>query len=221
MLTRSHSFLVAATSTAFVLSASAAMATNYQVYLIGGQSNGSGRGDASQLSGSLAKPQTDVRFYWHRTQKAENAGTLPEDQWIDLAPGSGHGKTAPVYPKEFGCEISFGRSMADADHKSHIAIIKYTHGGTNLNNNWATNGPQYTAFVATVQAGLKALSASGDTYELRGMLWDQGENDTNTLANANKYEANLTALVSRIRKDIAGDTMLPFVIGGLSNSQDK
>lgn len=63
-----------------------AHAGHYHVYLLGGQSNANGRGDASQLTGPLASPQTDVRFYWHRTQATTNVGWLLEDQWIDLAP---------------------------------------------------------------------------------------------------------------------------------------
>ncbi len=53
-------------------------ATHYRVYLLGGQSNGNGRGDAAELSVTpldvhgLAAPQTDVRFYWHKTQSTSN-----------------------------------------------------------------------------------------------------------------------------------------------------
>lgn len=82
-------------------------AAHYQVYLLGGQSNGNGRADAARLTAPLDAPQTDVRFYWHRTQSVNNVGHLVENQWIDLAPGSGHGSGAPVYAKEFGCEVSF------------------------------------------------------------------------------------------------------------------
>jgi hypothetical protein len=42
-----------------------------------------------------------------------HVGWLPEDQWINLAPGSGHGVSSPVYLKEFGSEVSFGRAMAN------------------------------------------------------------------------------------------------------------
>jgi len=55
-----------------LLALSSAQATHYRVYFLGGQSNGNGRGDAAQLTEPLASPQTDVRFYWHRTQAAAN-----------------------------------------------------------------------------------------------------------------------------------------------------
>jgi hypothetical protein len=195
----------------------AAHAVHYRVYLLGGQSNANGRGDASQLTAPLASPQTDVRFYWHRSQVTTNVGWLPEDQWIELAPGSGHGTTAPVYPKEFGSELSFGRAMADANQAARIAIIKYSHGGTNLYSQWSATGEMYATFVATVNAALAALTATGDTYRLVGMIWHQGEADTG--AQADDYEANLTSLVNRVRNDVFAGRPAPFVIGSLSNSQ--
>ena len=196
-------------------------AAHYRVYLLGGQSNGNGRGDAAQLSEPLASPQTDVRFYWHRTQSADNVGHLLENTWIDLAPGSGHGITSPVYAKEFGPEISFGRAMADADPAANIAIIKYTHGGTNLHTQWSASGSMYRTFVATTQAALTALTNAGHTYELRGMLWHQGEADAGSVANANNYQANLTSLINRVRHDVFAGKPKPFVICGLSNSQNS
>lgn len=155
-----------------------AQAAHFRVYLLGGQSNGNGRGDAAQLTEPLASAQTDVRFYWHRTQTVSNAGHLTEDTWIDLAPGSGHGTTTPVFAKEFGSELSFGRSMADGSPGINIAIIKYTHGGTNLYRQWSASGDQYATFVATAQTALTALTDAGHSYEFGGMIWHQGESDT-------------------------------------------
>jgi len=198
----------------------APISTHYRVYFLGGQSNGNGRGDAAQLTEPLASPQLDVPFYWHRTQTTSNVGHLTEDAWISLAPGSGHGTTSPVYAKEFGSELSFGRTMADADPSVNIALIKYTHGGTNLHTQWSASGTMYASFLATAQAGLAALTSAGHTYELGGMIWHQGEADAGTLTNANAYEANLNDLISRVRQDVFGGAKAPFIIGSLSNSQN-
>lgn len=195
-------------------------AEEYRVYLIAGQSNANGRGDASQLADPLSLPQRDVRFYWHRTQKVDNAKWVPEDQWTDLAPGTGHGTSKPVHPKEFGLEISLGAELVKAYPKSKIAIIKYSHGGSNLHKQWADTGPMYVSFATTVKAALDALTAEGHTYKVGGVIWQQGEADTGTFENANAYEDNLKRLIGRIRAEplIGSDT--PFVIGGLSDSQN-
>ncbi len=203
---------------AFQSITSSALAVHYRVYLLGGQSNGNGRGDASQLTAPLNTAQTDVRFYWHRTQSVSNVGHLIEDTWIDLNSGSGHGQTTPVYAREFGSELSFGRAMADAYPTANIAIIKYTEGGTNLYSQWSATGTQYTTFKTTVQTALAALTTAGDTYELGGMIWCQGESDTGG-SNADNYQTNLTSLVNRVRQDVFAGANAPFVLSGLSDSQ--
>ena len=209
-----------------VILATSAQAAHYRVYLLGGQSNGNGRGDASELTAPLDAPQTDVFFYWHKTQDTPN-GNLTQDTWIDLQEGSGHGINSPgSHDVEFGPELTFGRDMADADPTVNIALIKYTHGGSNLHTQWLASetatGPMYATFVATVEAGLSALTAAGHSYELGGMIWVQGEADTSG-ANATNYETNLRNLIERVRADVGnagpGGFTLPFLISGLSDSQ--
>ncbi|MDF1755621.1 MAG: sialate O-acetylesterase [Verrucomicrobiales bacterium] len=196
------------------------VAAHFHVYLIGGQSNAQGRGDASRLPARLAEPQKDVRFYWHRTQDTDNVGHLKEDLWIDLAPGSGHGRIPPVREIEFGPEISFGRSLADHYSDVSIAVIKYSHGGSNLHSDWAEDGVRYRIFVATVRAALAALEAEGHQWELRGMIWQQGEGDTGS-PHAENYAKHLGDLISRVRRDLFEGAARPFVIGGLSVKQSQ
>ena len=207
---------------AFISITESVNAIHYRVYLIGGQSNGNGRGDASELVAPLNVAQSDVLFYWHKTQVTPN-GNLIQDTWVDLQPDSGHGINDPSsFAVEFGSELTFGRTLADADPSVNIAIIKYTHGGTNLRANWAEGGFQYNTFITTVEEGLTALTDAGHTYEVGGMTWLQGEADTG--AGSAEYEDNLNDLIVRIRRDVFGGPALngftlPFVITGLSNSQ--
>lgn len=51
------------------------------------------------------------------------------------------------------------------------------------------------------------------------MIWQQGEADTEK-GWAAAYQANLTNLISRVRKDLFESKPRPFVIGELSDSQD-
>jgi hypothetical protein len=189
-----------------------------EVFLMGGQSNMNGRADASELPTSLQNTQSDVDLYWHRTQASSNVGHVTEDVWTSLAPGTGHGTSSTVYAKEFGPEVTFGRTLADANLAKNIGLIKYSHGGTNLYSDWASGGTYYNTFIDTVTLGLQAITARGDTYTIQGMLWQQGESDTG--AESSQYQTNLTSLVSRIRADV-GVNNLPFVIGGLSDSQSS
>lgn len=197
---------------------SVCQAKHYKVYLLGGQSNASGRGDASELSAPYDSPQTDVALYWHKTLDTTN-GNLTQDEWVDLQPDSGQGKNNPSsHAVEFGPELAFGRTMADADPGANVAIIKYGHGGSNLHTQWSASGSMYATFVSTTKAALAALTAAGHTYELNGMFWQQGEADTGATY-ADNYETNLTSLIARVRTDLFGGLNLPFVIGGLSSNQ--
>lgn len=196
-------------------------ASHYHVYLIGGQSNANGRGDAAKLTDPYAGSQEDVLFYWHRSQKTQNVGHLQEDQWIHLAPGSGHGQTSPVYPREFGLELSLGRTLANENSQKKIAIIKYSHGGSNLHTQWGKNGSKYRLFLNTARMALESLKEDGHTFEISGVVWQQGEADAGSLKNARLYRENLTSLIARVRRDLANSRLVPFSIGGLSDSQNR
>ncbi|MEO0477667.1 MAG: sialate O-acetylesterase, partial [Planctomycetota bacterium] len=96
--------------------------------------------------------------------------------------------------------------------------VKYAVGGTSLETDWDPNtGPVYTAFTDTVTNGLAALIGPGDTYEIAGMLWTQGERDANNDRTTAQYESDLTEFVGAIRADYGAD--LPFFLSRLSNRQ--
>lgn len=208
-----------------LLSTSAAQADHYQVYLLAGQSNANGRGHTADFGTGTSHPefefyktpQTNVLFYYRKTQGGTN-NTLPEDQWIDLAPGSGHGTFDVINTPEIGPEVSFGYALAAEFPGEKIAILKYAHGGTNLHTQWSASGTQYANLLSTVTAATTALENDGHTYTLRGFLWQQGEAD---LSQAAAYQANLTSLVNRVRADIFGGLSRPFIIGKLSDNQTE
>jgi hypothetical protein len=165
------------------------------VFLLGGQSNALGRAPSSGLPTTpvnLQQPQDDVLFYFGSTLTT-------------LRPGSGK------FTSEFGPEVTFGRTLADAYPASNFAIIKYAAGGTNLYSQWAPpSGAQYIAFRNTVTNGLAALQAAGHTTEIVGMVWHQGESDA--LNNQHEaYEGNLTAFIADMRTHYGAN--LSFLIG--------
>ncbi|MEM1354120.1 MAG: sialate O-acetylesterase [Planctomycetota bacterium] len=192
-----RSLFVLATAIFAAATVSRAFAEDYKVFLLGGQSNMAGRGLASDLPTSpvnLQQAQTDVRFY--------EGGSLR-----DLAPGT-----------RFGPEITFGRQIADALPDENIVLIKYAVGGTSLDIDWdPSTGPQYDAFTDTVTNGLDALIGQGDTYQIAGMLWTQGERDARTDRTTAQYQSDLTEFVAAIRGAYGAD--LPFFLSRLSNRQ--
>ena len=195
---------------------SAARAERYEVFLLAGQSNMDGRGAKKELVGRLAEyaePQKDVPLAFaagglHRLL------TLSEG-FVPLAPGySGTpGKKAGGLPSNtFGPEVSFGRAMADGMPGKYLLLIKYAEGGTSLKSDWNPTAKDklYEKFIAFTNQSLKVLKDRGDTFELRGMIWHQGESDAGLPAG--KYQEMLTEFIGRVRNDL-GAKALPFVIG--------
>ena len=174
-------------------------ADHFKVFLLGGQSNMDGRADESGLAPSLQIPQSDVLFY--------EGGNLR-----NLQPGSG---------SDFGPEITFGRTIADALPDEHFVLIKFAVSGTDLHNDWdPTAGSTYTSFRNTVTNGLSALTMgvnTGNTYEIAGMLWTQGERDAIIARSEAQYEADLTEFIGDIRVRYGSD--LPFFLSRLSINQ--
>ena len=193
----------------------------YDVYFLAGQSNASGRGDASQIpaGSSLAEPQADVQFYWRKTLNVTN-GNLTQNTFLSLQPDSGHGRNNPgSFPVEFGPELGMGRTLADLFPDKNIAIIKYSHGGSNLHSDWGAGGTRYNTFISTVNDALGDITAAGATFQLKGIVWVQGEADSGNATNAGNYAANLADLISRMRNDVFAGAEAPFVLSRLSDNQ--
>jgi hypothetical protein len=201
------------------------VASHWDVYLLGGQSNMDGRGGNNHLIGVLApwsQPQTNVRI-WYANPMNYNHPLTPNYNtgWRVLEPGfslPGNFSPKPVPSPCFGPELSFVTSLAAANPSQHLALIKVTQGGTDLNADWKpSNGYMYICLTNTARAALEALASEGATCTLRGMIWHQGENDSTGSA-ATNYEANLTELISSLRRDL-GVANLPVVVGELATNK--
>jgi len=177
----------------FVLAVSQdATATQYNVFLLGGQSNMEGRASTSSLLAPLQNPQPDVLLYEGATLAA-------------LEPSGAN----------FGPEVTFGRYVADAFPVDDFAIIKYGIGGSNLHTDWDPNtGSTYGVFRATVTNGLAALQSGGNSTEIVGMLWVQGERDAKDNRTTAEYQADLTEFIADVRTRYGAD--LPFFLSRLS-----
>jgi len=228
--------IFAAALSVSTLSASASV--TYDVYIIAGQSNADGRGLASDLpAGSpLALPQNDTLISYLNPADPSDVGDvdLTSNGFVTLEPGfsraPGEDRTAgvPSGVDYFGAELSFAASISEATGSDNpVALIKVTQGGTNLRSNWRAGGPVgggdpgflYTALIDHVTDSLSELNQGGNTANLSGFLWHQGESDSNT-GPANAYADRITDLINGVRTEF--DTPdLPFVLGELSQERSN
>ena len=168
-----------------------------KIYLIGGQSNGDGRGSISALS-----PEMSAKI---------GIPTYHRDGWKHLQPGLDH-----MSDQMHGVEISFGREMAELLPGENVAVIKYAYSSTDLANDWnPETGSHYETFMNTIEAALAALP---EEYvpEIEGMLWIQGESDSTDLAEANAYETNLNDFIATLRTELDSPDMA-FVMSELAD----
>ena len=217
----------------------AAAQQTFDVYIVAGQSNADGRGDVSDLTtAQLASLQTDaiISFLNPGSERERaNPTSSPNDLdvgtngFTDLVPGgfSVDGTSSRMLTPTFGPELAFGALIAEATGTDNqIAIIKVSRGGTNLRNDWRVNptvdsGPDepegflYRALLEEVTARLTELEADGSTAIVRGVVWHQGESDSNN--GVNQYVERYIEFVNSFRTEFGAD--IPFVLGELSRDR--
>lgn len=211
--------------------------SHYKVYFLGGQSNMEGHGHVVDLPAPWRDPVDGVMIYTG-SSVADNEPDGGTGIWEALRPGHGFGFSTDGnvnYLREsFGPELAFGRRLAALESDSKIAIVKYTRGGSSLQDgasgygSWAPDSNvgnginQYDNALSTIRKALSQRDIDNDgradRLEPAGIIWMQGEADANhSQAAADAYERNLTRMMNLLRVAL-GDTDLPVVIGKIVGS---
>ncbi len=196
--------------------AAVARAEHFEIFLLAGQSNMDGRGAVKDLRGDLAKyakpnPKIVIHFSaggLHRPLSVSN-GFKPLEPGYSGTPGK---KPNGLPGKTFGPEVSFGPAISQALPGKQILLVKFVEGGTSLHVDWnpEEKGKLYENFIKFARKTQDMIKAKGDTCEIRGMLWHQGESDADLPPG--QYQIALTEFIARVRGDL-GIKDLPFVVG--------
>lgn len=172
----------------------------FRMYLLMGQSNMAGRGP---ITDSLRAMGND-RVYMLNAQgdwvPAHNPVHFDKPQTVGVGPG-----------------LSFGIQMAAANLNVRIGLVPYAVGGTSISR-WqpgaydeATKTHPYDDVVLRIQNAMRC-------GVVKGMLWHQGESDSNPTAAA-AYLPKLVELICRVRQ-LTGQPNLPVVAGELGQYKD-
>ncbi|ANW96230.1 hypothetical protein AXE80_08040 [Wenyingzhuangia fucanilytica] len=196
-----------------------------QVVLLAGQSNMQGHGNYEALEVSV---QQRIEKIANRvllsTSNNPNVAARPLSYFVSTNQPEKY-----KFTKHFGPEIMIGLTLAEKFPNQEFLLIKTAVGGTSLYGAWNPNWSQekanlaergaerkamklYEAHLTHVQNDLKRLKAEGKPYKILGMVWMQGEGDTNKEITAKSYKENLTALIKGCRTSLEMPQM-PFVIG--------
>ncbi len=217
-------------------------AKDFHLYYLGGQSNMDGFGYVKDLPRALNKPVEGV-WIFHGNMAPDGVPVDGRGVWAQLRPGHGTGfesdGNANDYSDRFGVELTFATRMQELHPDRNIALIKYSRGGTSIDEraarffgSWeadfiggAREGSgvnQYDHFLATLRNAFAVSDIDGDGEADRlipaGILWMQGESDAASSAKvARSYERNLKRLMDLVRSALRVDD-LPIAIGRISDS---
>jgi hypothetical protein len=111
-------------------------------------------------------------------------------------------------PEVIGVGIgrSFARSLAQANPSLTIGLIPAAFGGTSLDE-WKPDGKLYKNAVERTKFAMKSGTLSG-------ILWHQGEADSNDEAKASSYRDRWSVFIQTLREDL-GAPAVPVVVGEL------
>ena len=198
----------------FFIATLAARADHIRVFILTGQSNslGTTNGTEADVSPGADPADTRVRFWWHNVADATTSLGDSGGVFTHLQPQQGG--YYPGSSTHWGPEIAFGRTLVRAGVRD-FAIVKASRGGGG-NTNWskAAGGHMYRHLVDTVTAATTALTAGGDTFEIAGLLYLQGESDTP--AEADIAGTRFKELVDNLRADLPNAANLHGMIGGIA-----
>ncbi|MBN1912205.1 MAG: hypothetical protein JW818_20965 [Pirellulales bacterium] len=209
-----HAILLALwIATAGALLTTPLQAAHVKVYVLTGQSNSLGTtADPEETDYTPGTDPADAitRFFWSNvwnetTPIGDSSGlitTLQQQQG---------GAPSPTF---WGPEFGFARKMYD-EGVTDIMVVKASRGGGG-NTYWSKSdgGHMYQHVLDTVATATAELTNAGDTFEISGLLYLQGESD-------DTYEASvsgvrLAALVDNLRADLPNATNMHTVVGGIA-----
>lgn len=197
-----------------VLTKQNSQGTHYKIFVLSGQSNAVGVGGNTLFPEAYQAEQTNVQIWAGMQVDASLA-----NKWLNVKPGFG------AILAVSGSELSFAKEISRRLPNDNIRIIKGAVAGTSLVEYWLSPSAgvpskedlYHKLLNTVVKPALDDITAQGDTYEIAGFLWMQGESDASIPAMANAYEANLTHFIKDIRNDL-GVSNLPFIIAKIDRT---
>ncbi|CCH53460.1 protein of unknown function DUF303 acetylesterase putative [Fibrisoma limi BUZ 3] len=170
--------------------------TRLRLFLLIGQSNMAGRGLPE------AQDQQPVDRVWMFTK---------EDTWVPAREPMHFDKPAVV---GVGPGFAFGRRLAEAFPNENIGLIPCAVGGSGIDV-WQPGAYYEPTKSYPYDDALRRAKKALGNGELAGILWHQGESDSQP-EKAPAYGAKLAELIQRLRRELNAPNV-PFVVGTLGD----
>jgi len=175
-----------------------------EIYLLMGQSNMSGRGDMADLSDAERRPDRAIRLYGNDGIWRDALDPL-DDASGQIDPVSADPDTAAVGPGLF-----FARALPRVPG-ARIGLVPCAKGGSRIDA-WRPAAARDTLYGSCLARAREAAKSG----RIAGILWYQGESDTGTREEADRWPADFTTMVAAVRRDLAAPR-LPLVFVGIAD----
>ena len=199
--------LMIAAALLFAVGVAPARGAVIPIYVVAGQSNATGyESNAGLLPAQWQSTQSKVLY-----AGAQDYGV----NWNNMASPTEPGGSSRIAQgvAGFGPELTLGQTLSDnLPGKPMVGIVKYTMNGTglangadNFNAGWAPNPVDpytqsniYTNMVSRVKTALTdlPLQKPGNTGQVAGFFWMQGETDAAQGRTTAQYQQNLTDFIA-------------------------
>lgn len=160
---------------------------SFHIYLLMGQSNMVGR---------------DIRTLDSQVEDPRILALNGDGKWMIAREPMHVGGTG------IGPGIPFAQAMLKAHPKITIGLIPCAVGGTSLSR-WTKGADLY-------ERAVNRAKLAGQYGVIKGVLWHQGESDTEKEDYASTYETRLTQMLKDLRSDL-GLSDLPVVVGQIGS----
>ncbi len=178
-----------------------------QLFVLAGHRNMEGERafiqELKELKPELLKDSSDIAFKY-----SIGGGYKVSNGWEPLGPAG--------FYDTFGPELSFARALQRNLAVPNIAIAKFTHSGSQMND-WTPEGSMaktrhiYPAFIDFTKRSIAELEEKGHEVQLAGIFYHVGENDMSMPPYRKKAAEWLRSTVEQSRKDLGRSDLLWFV----------
>ncbi|MEO8853178.1 MAG: sialate O-acetylesterase [Ginsengibacter sp.] len=177
------------------------MDSSFDLYLLIGQSNMSGRGYITGKFITEGNPNVFMLTKENQWVPAKNPLHFDKPKIVGVGPG-----------------LSFGIAMEKANPKHKIGLIPCAVGGTSIDT-WKPGGYDEHTKTHPYDDMLEHLHAALKSGVLKGVIWLQGEEDSKP-EKAAVYLPKLETLIKELRS-VSGNPDLPFVAGQLGRYREE
>lgn len=159
--------------------------------------------ELADIRPSLLRPNREIPFRF-----SIGGGYKTSDGWQALQPSG--------YYDTFGPELSFANALHEGLQQEQIAIAKFTHSGSQMND-WTPSGTEakqrhiYPEFLQFIKATKQDIESRGNRCELAGIFYHVGENEMSMPPYRKQAAGWLKETVTGLRKDLGQPTLRWFV----------